>query len=141
MSSPLVKLTAAQVDAWNQKYPPGSPGVLIKDTGQRVPVVTSSPAWLICNEGPRGLPLVKLQGFCGGWALNRVLMDAATPTETYDVLAIAEAIRMVTAARQECLDNGLMDSAAALSVAIPLLQQFRDLRGDRQEPTTALATS
>jgi hypothetical protein len=53
------------VDDW--KYPIGTAVIVRKDRGEEVHTSTRSMPWMVC-----GVAVIKLEGFSGGYALERV---------------------------------------------------------------------
>ena len=74
MSRGPYKITHAQRDAWNAKFKPGAPCRLVLDDGREVETHTRSACWLVCDSHGGGIPLVKVDGYAGGWSLNRLKM-------------------------------------------------------------------
>ena len=64
------------VNAWNEKYPEGTPVIVTRDNGDKLETVTRSVAWSLC-----GTAVVMVKGISGGYALERVAPNiVCTPT-------------------------------------------------------------
>ncbi len=64
------KMTQSQLDEWNEWHPVGRPCQLIKDDNSEVETHTRTKAWLLGS----GHAVVCVNGFSGGWDLDRVKM-------------------------------------------------------------------
>lgn len=60
--------TMEAINAWNKKYPPGTPVTLENDRGNIERTYTRSEAWLLGS----GHPVVLVEGRSGGYGLNRI---------------------------------------------------------------------
>jgi hypothetical protein len=60
-----------QCDAWNKKYPVGTPVVLQKDGGENLSTVTRSEAEVLSGH----TPVIWLKGVSGCYLLDRVTPD------------------------------------------------------------------
>lgn len=64
------RMTQQQIDEWNEIFPVGSPCWVRHDDGSEHTHHTRSPAWLLGS----GHAVVKVDGFSGGYDLDRVFM-------------------------------------------------------------------
>lgn len=63
----LAKKAQAQADAWNARYPVGTPVIVRKDSGPELHTKTRSIAWeASCSA------IVKVDGIAGGYDLDRI---------------------------------------------------------------------
>lgn len=60
-----------QCDAWNKKYPVGTPVVLLKDGGENISTVTRSQAEILSGHSA----VIWLEGVSGCYLLERVTPD------------------------------------------------------------------
>ncbi len=56
------------VNAWNEKYPEGTPVIVTRDNGEKLETVTRSVAWSMCGNA-----VVSVKGISGCYALERVV--------------------------------------------------------------------
>lgn len=64
------RMTQRQIDNWNKTFPVGSLCRVRHDDGSEHTHHTQSPAWLLGD----GHAVVKVNGFSGGYSLDRVFM-------------------------------------------------------------------
>lgn len=64
------RMTQQQINEWNETFPVGSPCWVRHDDGSEHTHHTRSPAWLLGS----GHAVVKVDGFSGGYDLDRVFM-------------------------------------------------------------------
>ena len=64
------RMSQQQIDEWNEIFPVGSPCWVRYDDGSEHPHHTRSQAWLLGS----GHAVVKVDGFRGGYDLDRVIM-------------------------------------------------------------------
>ncbi len=78
-SREVTKMTPEELEAWNSRYPPGSPCIVHRAISEAtITTQTSSVAWLAGG----GYPLVKLKGVVGGgYSLSFIDMLPPTPPQ------------------------------------------------------------
>ena len=76
------KWTQEEVECWNAGHKPGDACRLRLDTGELVETKLRSSAWRL----PHGVAIVKLDGYAGGWDMERVQFDAASEVHDSAVL-------------------------------------------------------
>jgi hypothetical protein len=60
------------VNAWNEKYPEGTPVIVTRDNGEKLETVTRSVAWSMCSSA-----VVSVKGISGCYSLERCAPNIA----------------------------------------------------------------
>ena len=67
------------VNAWNNKYPEGTPVIVTRDNGEKLETVTRSVAWSMC-----GSAVVLVKGISGCYSLVRCAPNIACNGQELD---------------------------------------------------------